>query len=594
MDHFNGVIMEYEKHKSDIISIILLIAISSTILYILLNIDMKMGVYYIHDVYSYLNNALSFAGLGGSSKNHGLSPIIPFLTSIGFRLGFVSDKTILVVSGLFYILTGIGMYGLLRLRFDEILSFTGSIILLTFPINLAWASKGMLDIPGLAMSIWAIYLMALGLYKNPKYYYIAFPVLILGFFTRYTVILTLPAMIMLLFFTGNPLNYINKHLGRLLKSILCGIATLAIILGIYKIYNIPFFFISQSSSISATSNPTASQAAATSTAAATVNNVLYYLDNIPLYLGTKRWIPYSFKPGKFIFSKMVWIGNNPSILSYIFMGIIIIGIILYLAKLFNKYNRKKIAGKKDKYFYAKIILFIIPLILYLTTFTKVSLYASMGLISISILALFRLVRKSDLKYMAIDFMFIYWGLVNLTFYSYHIIKTDRYAITFTPVLAYMVVLGLYLMYMKLKDNFKISKETSNKIKVIIPIILIIGCLGYTGYCIETVSPHTFDNKAPADIMNASNDQKALTDWLINYDSNYKNKKIWADDWSGIAFNLRMDVNNSAGLKNQSNFTEILNENNVDYYISEGKNNNVSDNSYKIIKEEGNIILYKRI
>ncbi|AGN16218.1 glycosyltransferase family 39 protein [Methanobrevibacter sp. AbM4] len=585
--------MEFTEYKKDIISIILLLTISATILYTLLNIDMKMGVYYIHDVYSYLNNALAFAGLGGSSKNHGLSPLIPFLTSLFFRLGFVSDKTILIVSGVFYIFTALGMYGLLRIRFNELLSFTGSIVLLTFPINIAWVSKGMLDIPGLAMSIWAIYLMALGLYKNPKYYYLAFPVLILGFFTRYTVILTLPAMIMLIFFTGNPLDYIYNHLGKLLKGILSGIISLAIVLGLYRIYNIPFFFISQSSSISATSNPTASQAVSTSTAAATVNNVLYYLDNIPLYLGTRKWIPYSFKPGKYLFNKLVWIGNNPSILSYIFMAIILIGIILYLYQLLNRYNRGKILKKRDKYFYAKVILFIIPLIFYFISFTKVSLYTSILLITVSVLALFRLIRKADLKYMAIDFMFIYWGLVNITFYSYHIIKTDRYAITFTPVLAYMIVLGLYLIYMKLKD-LEISEKTLNTIKVLIPMLLIIGSLGYTGYCIGENSPHTFDNRMPQDIMEASDNQRAVTDWLINYDKDYKNKEIWADDWSGIAFNLRMDVNNTASYKNQSNFTTVLLKNNVDYYIAEGKNENISSEHYKIIKEEGNIVLYKRI
>ena len=156
--------MNFKDNKMDIISIILILIISTSILTYLLSIDMKIGVYYIHDVYSYLNNGLYFAGLSSSSKNHGLSPVIPFLCSIVFKAGYVSDKVILIISGLFYIITGLSFYGLLRLKFKELLSFTGTIILLCFPINLAWASKGMLDIPGLAMSILAIYLIALGLY----------------------------------------------------------------------------------------------------------------------------------------------------------------------------------------------------------------------------------------------------------------------------------------------------------------------------------------------------------------------------------------------------------------------------------------------
>ncbi|OWT33190.1 hypothetical protein BGI41_03665 [Methanobrevibacter sp. 87.7] len=551
-----------------------------------------MGVYYIHDVYLYLNNGLYFAGLSPSSTNHGLPPLIPFLCSLVFKTDYVSDSVILIISGLFYIITGLSFYGLLRLRFKELLSFTGTILLLCFPINLAWASKGMLDIPGLGMSILAIYLMALGLYRNPKYYYIAFPVLILGFFTRYTVILTLPAMLMLILFTGNPLNYINRHLGKLIKGILSGLITLIAILGIYKINNIPFFFISQSSSISATSNPGAhTQAVATSTATATTNNLWYYINNLPLYIGTEKWIPYSFKPGAYNFNKMVWMGNSPSIISIILISIILIGILLYISQILNKHNRARISKNKNKFYYLKIILFIIPLIVYFVSFTKVSLYTSIALISISILALFRLIRKADLKYMAIDFMFIYWGIVNFSFYTYHIIKTDRYAITFTPVFAYMIILGLYLIYKKLED-FKIFKEKLNIIKTLIPILLIIGSLGFTGYCFAVNTPHTFDNQSPQNILTASQDQKEVCNWLIENDSNYLNKTIWGDDWSGISFELRMNVNKTDNLKNESNFTETLKANNVSYYFAEGRNSNIKD-GYYIIKEKNNCTLYKK-
>lgn len=585
--------MDYNKYKKDIINIGLILVISSLILSYLLSIDMKLGVYYIHDVYSYLNNGLYFAGLSTSSINHGLPPLIPFLCSLVFRIGYVTDKVILIISGIFYILCGLGFYGLLRIRFNELLSFTGTVILLTFPINIAWVSKGMLDIPGLAMSIWATYLMVLGLYKNPKYYYLAFPVLILGFFTRYTVILTLPVMLLLIFFTGNPLNYINRHLGKLLKGILLGITTLIGILYIYKINKMPLFFISQSSSISATSNPGAGGQIATSTAAATTNNLMYYLNNIPLYIGTRKWIPYSFKPGAYDFNHMTWLGNYPSIMSYIFLGIIILGLALYIKQILDKHNRKHIKeANTEKAYYLKIVLIIVPLSIFFIGFTKLSIYELIGLLTITILALFRLIRKADLKYMAIDFMFFYWFSVNITFYTYHIIKTDRYAITFMPTMAYLIILGLFLIYNNLK-NHNISQKTLNTTKILIPILLIIGSLGYTGYCFAINSPHTFDNQSPQYILTASEDQKEVCEWLINNDPNYLNKTIWADDWSGISFELRRDINKTDHIKNQNNFAEILKENHVDYYISEGRCENIN-NYYTVIKEKNNCTLYRRI
>lgn len=590
--------MDFEKYKKDMMFIGLLIIISSVILYFFLKIDIKIGsYYYIHDVYIYLNNSLNYAGLGGSSRNHGLPPVIPFITSIFFSLGYVSDKVILYVSSFYYILTAIGMYGLLRLKYKELLSFTGAIILITMPINLVWATKGMIDIPGLAMSIFALYFMALGLYKNPKYYYIAFPVLVIGFFTRFTVILTLPAMLMLILFTGNPLNYINSHLGKLIKGFLSGGICFGLFMIFYKIYNIPLFFLSQSSSISATSNPGAS------TAAATTNNVVYYLNNLPLYLGTYKWVPYSLKPGRFAFEKMTWLGNTPSFISYIYLLIILIGLIIFIWRLCEKQNLDKILKNKNKYFYLKVILVIVPLIAYFISFTHVSLYVSMGLISISILFLFRIIRKSDLKYLAIDFMFIYWLAVNLTFYSFHIIKTDRYGICFTPMITYFVVFSLYLIYGKLKEfvpstknkkdnKFKISPKTLKTIKVLVPLILIISTLSITTFCYMTNSPHTFDNLQPDNMLTVYEDQKELTDWIIQTDPDYKNKVIYATNWIEIAFNLRMDVNQTFGLSD--NLTSTLVQNNASYYISEGKDPNIDPSYYTIVKEKNGMVVYKRV
>ena len=149
--------MDYKKYKKDILCIGLLIIISSVVIYFFIKSDSKIGNFYIHDVYIYLNNSLNYAGLGGSSKNPGLPPVIPVITSIFFSLGFVSDKIIIYVSSIYYILTAIGMYLILRLKYNELLSFTGAIILIFMPINLVWATKGMIDIPGLAMSIFALY-----------------------------------------------------------------------------------------------------------------------------------------------------------------------------------------------------------------------------------------------------------------------------------------------------------------------------------------------------------------------------------------------------------------------------------------------------
>ena len=125
--------MNFNEHKKDLIAISSLLIIVIAITLLLFNIDGKAGVYYVRDVFFYLNNALFYAGYDiGLVNTRGLSPLIPMITSIFFRMGFISDYTIIAVSSSFYIFAALGMYLLLRLRFDEVLSFTGSIILSTF------------------------------------------------------------------------------------------------------------------------------------------------------------------------------------------------------------------------------------------------------------------------------------------------------------------------------------------------------------------------------------------------------------------------------------------------------------------------------
>lgn len=54
--------MNLQEHKKDILAISSLLIIVTAITLLLLNIDLKVGVYYVRDVFFYLNNALFYAG----------------------------------------------------------------------------------------------------------------------------------------------------------------------------------------------------------------------------------------------------------------------------------------------------------------------------------------------------------------------------------------------------------------------------------------------------------------------------------------------------------------------------------------------------
>ncbi|WP_461462646.1 glycosyltransferase family 39 protein, partial [Methanobrevibacter sp.] len=171
------------KKMSNRLSLIIVILFSLiiTITMVYQNIIHQRGIgtHYI-DVYCYLIESLRLAGIqiGGYKFVNYLPPFIPFLTSIIFRLGFVSEFSIFFTTGIFHIFGIIGMYYLLKLRFNNYYSIFGAIVYGAFLINMKWIGNGTLDIAFTALMIWAIYFFILAMEKNQNYFCIAIPLAI--------------------------------------------------------------------------------------------------------------------------------------------------------------------------------------------------------------------------------------------------------------------------------------------------------------------------------------------------------------------------------------------------------------------------------
>ena len=588
------------KYKFDILALIFLILFMAVLTYFLLRIDMEMGAYYVRDVFSYLNNSLRFAGFSaGLESIRGLSPFVPFLSSILFRMGFVYDWAIMLISSLFYILSGIGMYLILRLRFKEAISCCGAIILVTFSINIAWASKGMLDVPGMALSIWAIYFMFLAVKNNSKFFYLAFPILILGFFTRYTAILTLPVMLILILFEYDPIIFLKNKFKNLFGGAILGFLTTTVFLLYYHFNKIPLFFLSQSGAISQETGGTVSSSTSILSYLAK-NNIFYYLNNLPIYMSTSNFPPYSIKGGRFLFDELRWIGGNPSIIAYIFLTILILGLIIYFYDMFKKKNKKLIFNKKDiknKKIHVKIALLILLIIVFILTFGSISVIYSLVIFSLAMVILYRLVFKSNIKHLELDFLMLYWFMVNLIFYSSHLVKVDRYFIALTPPLAYFIILGLYLIIKKIKTSHPKSKKTLDKknenikIQTMASIFIIVILTIFTASCFAN-HPITYDNQHHDNILSASQEEKGISNWLIHYDPNYDKTLIWADRGGDFSFFLKMNILSLEYESNSTNFTNKLLNENVSYFISNNPKHNIEE-EYKLIKNIGNVYLYER-
>lgn len=565
--------MNLKEHKKDIIAISALLIIVTTITLLLLNIDCKVGVYYVRDVFFYLNNALFYAGYDtGFEATRGLSPLIPMITSIFFRMGFISDSTIIIVSSVFYIFSALGMYCLLRLKFDEVLSFTGSMLLSTFPLVLVWVTKGMLDIPGMCLSIWTIYFSILSFRKNTKFLYIAFPLAILGFFARYTAVLTIPVVLIQFLLVDKPISYIKNNIKDIIIGTGAGALVFAIFIGIYHYLNIGMFFLSQGEGISSSTANTASEVAI---------NVYYYINNFLIYIGTSKFIPYSLKPGNFLISTMEWIGGHPTKIAYFLAIVLIVGLALYLIKLFSAKNREILKNENNK---LKLAIFIIFLAIAILTFIKISIIFSIILVSISLLALYKILNKTEMDDLTLDFIMLYWFVVNFAFFTYYHIKVDRYFMPMLPVVAYCVILSFSLIFDKLK-----SVKYIDKIKIIVPIGLICLILLFSGVTAMKTSPRTFDNQMHPNFETAAAEEKAVGDWLVKFDPNYANKTIWADRGEDMSFHLKTPVLPCEKISNQSNFTDEMIKNNVTYFIS--KDNKTIGEPYVELYKNGEVRLY---
>ncbi|MGI6483578.1 MAG: glycosyltransferase family 39 protein [Methanobacterium sp.] len=149
-----------------------------------------------YDTYDLLANAALFAGKGIGYSDLLRPPLLPFLTSIYFMFNGLSITPILVVDGFLCIFGSIGLYLFLKERFNPLISFVGSLLYITSPLILVNAAAGYNDIPSVSLGIWALYLTYVGVKRNSKFFYLAFPMAMLAFLTKYNMALLIFPMLL--------------------------------------------------------------------------------------------------------------------------------------------------------------------------------------------------------------------------------------------------------------------------------------------------------------------------------------------------------------------------------------------------------------
>ncbi len=544
------------KYSHSIISLSLLTIIISVITYNRILIQFEIGP--VFDGFVFLSNALVFTGHSTGYTDLLRPPLFSFIISLIFRLGYVSTTTVSVVEGISFILGVIGLYLLLKIKFDDFGSFLGSLLYVSFPIVLLFLGFGFSDLTSVSFAIWAIYFMILAVKNDSRFFYLALPFAMFSFLTRYNSGLLIFPIFLYVLMNKDKINIKNFILGIIASLV---VITPVLIFFYEKFGNIlvPFINFSSTSTVSAASG------------SASYNpNVLFFVDKFPALVGLQ---------------------------GILIMMIVIVGIVLYLFLRFFRYqkNKKLFDGLslKSNIIKIKLLIFAFLVLIFLFSFDK-TVYAVSELLFLPLAYIFYDLTKSRVKDMDIHVMVLAWFMAFFIFSSIFVIKDTRYFLLMAPPVAYFMILGLTTISNAL--NFEIRN-----INVVLPILTII----LTAFIL-------FSTFSQLPIIMQSNNGITLTDeqiktasyWLISYDQDYKSKNIYSDLSPNFSWYLNTDVkqmpvfNNLTGSNGKNStfdqniaINNYLLTNNADYYLCDIQGLNL--NSYIPIKQFGNITIYKR-
>lgn len=534
-----------------------------------------IGVPY-YDVFVYLNNALIFSGIPiGNMSVIYLSPLMPFLTSLVFRAGYISENVIFILNGILFILGVIGLYLLFKERFNVVQSFVGSLIFISLPLIFTWAASGGIDVPGVVFSIWAVYFMVLGVKKDSKYLYIVFPMLAVAFLARYTALLMVfPIFLYLL---------INKNIIKNFKKLALGmISALALITPLF------FYIYLKLGNLT----PIINIATSTILGSGSATNDLgynpdpfYFSKNILNYISVGPFNgPYNAiqNPSQ----------GEPSLIAYIIAFIVVVGLLMYIYHIFKKkfqtmdFSKKNIAIKNKNILFAVSLTFLLIglLISFFTTSYIITELVFLGTLYFAYLFL----KDSKIANLEFDFLFLSWFMAFFIFHSTFQLKVDRYFITMTPALTYFIILGLGVFINGFINNMeKFKLKINHESLKSWGLFLIVGVLLLS--CTTATHIGHSDKRGYVYYMNIACEE------LISHDPNYQDKIIYSDYDPALTWLLKKEV--KIRVPRISGSPEVLSKDlqdgNADYYIDALTDPKWEIPGYHRIKGADEIAIYEK-
>lgn len=518
------------------------------------------------DVIAYLVNALRFAGMADNiSDAHNMysTPVVCILTSLLFRIGIVDKFAIFFVSGVFAILGNIGLYILLKQRFDEFLSMFGCFLYASFCVMLRFWGTGGIDIPVCAVSIFAVLFMILAVDKNPRYYILASVFLVGAIFTKYVAFILIPLFLLYYLSKNDFFDTVELALtdrdefilkskefikSREFKYIVISVILFAVLFagfcGIIMHYHGGLTFITQ-----------------TKDSVGGFEGGQYLSENN--YEANKLWY----------FENFNHVMYHDAVKSFDFSWIVILAFIAgMILNIKNLWPIEFIKSHKIKSF-DKIIKVLAAIMFIMTVIGfKISYIVSAATLMVGLVCLLSILNKSDMdrdRY-SLTILFFAWFAVYMIFFSFLNIKEIRYLIIIVPAVIYFICWALEGIF----NNTK-YKKALKIILIIIMLLLMIHALTFTFH-----TKH--DARDNADIEGAY-------DYIIKVEPDYKDKVLHSDYSYHARYGkwyLKTDV---FSVKHKN--VPTLDYKKTEFFIS---NHTVEFKNLTEVYNQGDVHLYQRI
>ena len=243
----------------------------------------------------------------------------------------------------------------------------------------------------------------------------------------------------------------------------------------------------------------------------------YYIKHVPNYLS-------SCVPNIDNFNAIVNpMGNIPSVLSYIYIILFIMGFVLLAYNILNTVKSSDynitLTGR------ISLLVALGLFVTFLFTLGNVSYIISTVLFLMLLYILWKVLEVYDIEYLDFDFVMISLFVVYLVFQSILFTKNDRYFITVLPFIAYFITFALDAIYKRID---KISLVKSIKCSKIISVLFIIFLLANTLCFVSAIPTH-----------NDYHDIEEACSWLSENENISNTTVLYSDDWPAVSWYLNI-------------------------------------------------------